>query len=41
MFGFVVDAGQLCASCTDIAPPSACHHYIECADEEVTLMYGV
>ena len=39
MFGFVVDAGQICASCTDIEGRDTCQHYIECAHEEVRLMH--
>ena len=38
VLGFVVDAGQLCASCTDTEGRDTCQHYIECADEEVKLM---
>ena len=41
MFGFVVDAGQICASCTDIEGRDTCQHYIECADEEVRSMHGL
>ena len=41
LFELVADAGQICASCTDIVGRDACHHYIECANEEVGATYFV
>ena len=38
MYGFVLDAGQLCASCTNTERRDTCHHYVECAEEEVKLL---
>ena len=31
----IVDAGQICASCSDTEGRDTCQHHIECADEEV------
>ena len=39
LFGLIVDAGQICASCTDTEGRDTCQHHIECADEEVNASY--
>ena len=31
----IIDAGQICASCSDTEGRDTCQHHIECADEEV------
>ena len=36
MFCLVVDAGQICASCTDIEGRDTCQRHIECTGEEVS-----
>ena len=36
MFCLIVDAGQICASCTDTERRDTCQHHIECADDEVS-----
>ena len=35
LFCLIVDAGQICASCTDTEGQDTCQHHIECADDEV------
>ena len=39
LFCLIVDAGQICASCTDTEAQDSCQHHIECADEEVGAAY--
>ena len=41
LFGIIVDAGQICASCTDTEGRDTCQHHIECADEEVGAAYVI
>ena len=33
-----IDAGQLCASCNDIAKVDDCHRFVGCENDEVGVM---
>ena len=34
----LIDAGQLCASCNDIAKVDDCHRFVRCENDEVGVM---
>ena len=37
-FLFLLDAGQLCASCNGIAKVDDCHRFVRCENDEVGVM---
>ena len=34
----LIDAGQLCASCSDIGKPDDCHRHLRCDADEVSIL---
>ena len=34
----IIDAGQLCASCSDIGKPDDCHSHLRCDADEVSIL---